>query len=63
MLKSVNNTDSIVDFHDLINHKTTIFKSSASWGTDLFIIGVCTDTYVIYQSVLEKRTYELAIHS
>ena len=22
------------------------------------IIGVCTDTYVIYQSVLEKKTYE-----
>ena len=26
------------------------------------LVGVCTDTYVIYQSVLEKKTYELAIH-
>ena len=27
-----------------------------------YFIGVCTDTYVIYQSVLEKKTLELAIH-
>ena len=25
------------------------------------VIGVCTDTYVIYQSVLEKKTYESQI--
>ena len=25
------------------------------------LVGVCTDTYVIYQSVLEKKTYEWLI--
>ena len=25
------------------------------------VTGVCTDTYVIYQSVLEKKTYESQI--
>ena len=26
----------------------------------LLFIGVCADTYVIYQSVLEKKTYEFS---
>ena len=25
---------------------------------DFYLVGVCTDTNVIYQSVLEKKTYE-----
>ena len=30
-------------------------------NASVLIIGVCTDTHVIYQSVLEKKTYEWLI--
>ena len=27
---------------------------------ETIFIGVCTDTYVVYQSVLEKKTYDFS---
>ena len=45
-----------------LNHTlASLTHKYGTWKLPVQTIGVCIDTYVIYQSVLEKKTYEWLI--